>query len=66
MTVWLEAAENLSLLMDDDCRERFLRGFKKLPEAAKVEFREILHRHWGQVRFKIRLLLDLLLILRSR
>ena len=39
---------------------------KKLPEAARLEFREILHRHWGQVRFKIELLLDLLLILRSR
>ena len=39
---------------------------KKLPEAARVEFREILHRHWGQVRFKVRLLVDLMLIYRSR
>jgi len=39
---------------------------KKLPEATRVEFREILRRRWGQVRFKARLLLDLMLILKSR
>ena len=39
---------------------------KTLPEAARVEFREILRRHWGQVRVKVRLLLDLFLLLKSR
>jgi len=39
---------------------------QKMSVAAKIEFREILRRHWGQVRFKVRLLVDLMLILRSR
>ena len=39
---------------------------KKLPAAAKAEFREILRRHWGQLNFKVKLLVDLMLILRSR
>jgi glycosyltransferase involved in cell wall biosynthesis len=39
---------------------------KKLPAAAKAEFREILRRHGGQVKVKTRLFFDLLLILRSK
>ena len=39
---------------------------KKLPAAAKAEFREILRRHGGQVKVTAKLLFDLLLILRSK
>jgi hypothetical protein len=39
---------------------------KKLPAAAKAEFREILRRHGGQVKVTAKLFFDLLLILRSK
>jgi len=47
-------------------RQHLEQDSKKLPAAAKAEFREILRRHGGQVKVKTRLFFDLLLILRSK